>query len=46
MGKLVTINESEYLSLKKKAAIADDVLIQLDRSAEDIKNGKIKEFKH
>ena len=42
----VTILKEEYASLKKKAELADDVLLQLESSLKDIKNGKIKKALH
>ncbi|MBN1502296.1 hypothetical protein JW930_02025 [Candidatus Woesearchaeota archaeon] len=38
----VTIPVEEYNMLKKKAEIADDILIQLDSSLKDLKAGRIK----
>ncbi|MBI2546570.1 hypothetical protein HYV81_05305 [Candidatus Woesearchaeota archaeon] len=40
----VTIPKEEYQRLKKKAKIADDALIQLQLSLEDIKHGRISKF--
>jgi|TARA_B100001971_G_C17982357_1_gene428057 hypothetical protein len=40
----VTISKVEFEKLKKKAEIADDALIQLKLSLEDMKNGKISRF--
>jgi len=37
----VTISKKEYARLKKKAAIADDVVIQLEKSFEDMRKGNI-----
>lgn len=42
----VTVSKQEYEALKKKAVIADDILLQLDRSLDDIKHGRIKKFSH
>ena len=42
--ELVTISKVEFEKLKKKAEIADDALIQLKLSLEDMKNGKISRF--
>ncbi|MBN2422953.1 hypothetical protein JXB41_07035 [Candidatus Woesearchaeota archaeon] len=38
----VRIPVEEYTQLKKKAAIADDLLLQLDSSIKDLKAGRIK----
>lgn len=43
---MITIPKEEYNSLKKKAIVADDVLLQLESSLRDIKNGKIKKAVH
>ena len=40
----VTIPKSEYLRLRKKAALADDVVIQLEKSFEDIRKGKVSKW--
>jgi len=37
----VTIPKKEYARLKKKAAIADDVVVQLEKSFRDMREGKI-----
>ncbi len=37
----VTISKSEYERLKRKEKMADDVLVQLEQSAEDIRRGRI-----
>jgi len=42
----VTISKDEYDSLKKKAAFAEDVLLQLDRSLNDIKEGRMRKAVH
>ena len=42
----VTIPKKEYESLKKKAELADDVLLQLESSLKDVEKGKIKEAVH
>jgi len=44
MEDKVLIKKSEYEVLKKKEKIADDALIQLKLSLEDIKNKRIIEF--
>jgi len=46
MSDTVTISKEEYSSLKKKAEIADDVLVQLKASFEDLKAGRVKPAKH
>lgn len=38
----VCISREEYVLLKKKESVADDVLLQLDSSLEDLGKGKIK----
>ena len=40
----VTITRDEYTKLKKKAEIADDALIQLNLSLEDLRQGRITKF--
>ncbi len=42
----VTIPKGEYMALKKKAALADDVLLQLAGSLKDIASGKIRKAVH
>ena len=42
----VTVSKEEYASLKRKAAIADDILLQLEASLRDIQNGRIKKAEH
>lgn len=44
--KTVTISKEEYFSLKKKAEVADDVLLQLESSLKDAESGKIKRAAH
>ncbi len=46
MNKTVTISKEEYLSLKKKAEFAEDVLLQLEASLKDIELGRIKKAVH
>lgn len=43
---VVTISKEEYDSLKRKAAFAEDVLLQLDSSLRDIKEGRIRKAVH
>ena len=43
--KTVTIPESEYKNLKKKAELDEDLLMKLIRCLEDIKAGRIKPWK-
>ncbi|MFH0876066.1 MAG: hypothetical protein V1859_09080 [archaeon] len=38
----INIPLDEYNSLKKKAELADDLLVQLENSVNDLKSGKIK----
>ena len=42
--KMITLDKDEYERLKKKAAIADDALIQLKLSLEDLRKGKVSKF--
>ena len=42
----VTIPKEEYLKLKKKAALADDVVEQLEKSFQDMRKGKISKWEH
>jgi len=37
----ILIQETEYSQLKKKAAIADDMLIQLEMSLKDLEEGRV-----
>ncbi len=41
-AETVCISKEEYISLKKKEAIADDILLQLDASLKDLEAGRIK----
>lgn len=41
----ITISTDEYTRLKKKARIADDALVQLACSFEDLRNGRVHAFK-
>ena len=41
----VTIPKREYLSLKKKAELDENLLVSLVRGLEDIKSGRIKPWK-
>lgn len=41
----VTISKEEYLRLKKKAALADDVVTQLEKSFQDMRKGKVSKWK-
>ena len=40
----VCIPVEEYDILKKKAKIADDAIIQLELSLEDLKHGRVRRF--
>lgn len=40
----VSISKEELEKLKKKAEIADDALIQLKLSLEDMENGRVSKF--
>ncbi len=46
MAQTVVVSKQKYDLLKKKAAFAEDVLLQLKSSLKDIKNGKIKKALH
>ncbi len=43
-AQTITISMEEYNSLRKKAKIADDALIQLKLSLEDIRHGRVSKF--
>ena len=45
MEKMITIPEKKYLELKEKAELDEELLIKLIRGLEDIKEGRIKEWK-
>lgn len=38
----ICIPEQEYLQLKKKAELADDMILQLESSLHDLEQGRIK----
>ena len=40
----ITISKDEYLKLKKKAALADDVVEQLEKSFQDMRKGKVSKW--
>ncbi len=40
--ELITIPKVEYEKLKKRAEIADDILLQLKASLEDMRHGKVR----
>lgn len=42
--ELITITKEEYETLKMKAEIADDALIQLKLSLEDLRHGRVSKF--
>lgn len=42
MAQTITIPKDEYDMLKKKEEIADDVILQLSQSLDDMKKGRIK----
>lgn len=44
MTEMVSITKEEYTSLQKKAKIADDAIIQLKLSLEDMRHGRISKF--
>jgi len=43
-SETITITREEYEKLKKKAEIADDALVQLKLSLEDLKHGRVSRF--
>ena len=45
MEKMVTIPKERYIELKKRANLDEELLIKLIRGLEDIKAGRIKEWK-
>ena len=44
MQKMIQVSEQEYQKLKMKAEIADDALVQLKMSLEDLRHGRVMEF--
>ena len=44
MQEMIEIPKMEYEKLKMKAEIADDALIQLKMSLEDLRHGRVKKF--
>ena len=38
----ITISKDEYNKLKKKAAVADDIIVQLESSLKDAEAGRIR----
>ena len=43
-SETITITREKYEKLKKKAEIADDALVQLKLSLEDLKHGRVSKF--
>jgi len=43
-SETIIITKEEYEKLKKKAEIADDALVQLKLSLEDLKHGRVSKF--
>lgn len=41
----VCISKEEYVLLKKKESVADDVLLQLDSSLQDLQKGRLKKVR-
>jgi hypothetical protein len=41
-AEIISISREEYTMLKRKEAIADDLLIQLEASLKDLEAGRIK----
>ena len=44
MQETITIPREEYNKLKKKAEIADDAIVQLKLSLEDLRHGRVSKF--
>ncbi len=42
MAETICISKEKYLQLKKKAELADDMVLQLEASLRDIEAGRIK----
>ena len=40
--KTVTLSKDKYEALKKKAELADDMLLQVQVSLEDLKHGRVR----
>ncbi|MEK6872237.1 MAG: hypothetical protein AABX16_05010 [Nanoarchaeota archaeon] len=40
----ITLSREDFEKLKKKAAIADDAIVQLNLSLEDMRNGRLSKF--
>lgn len=40
----ITITKEEFEKLKKKSEIADDAIVQLKLSLEDMKSGRVSKF--
>ena len=40
--KTVTLSQEKYEALKKKEELADDMLLQVQASLEDVKHGRIR----
>jgi hypothetical protein len=45
MPETMTISAEEYTQLKKKEKVADDLLLQLESSLNDLKTGKVKKVR-
>jgi hypothetical protein len=45
MAESISISVEEYERLKKKAAVADDALVQLEFSLKDMEAGRVKRVK-
>ncbi|MBU2100052.1 hypothetical protein KKG83_04260 [Candidatus Micrarchaeota archaeon] len=46
MAETIVISKHKYYFLKKKASFADNVLLQLKASLQDIEQGKVKPAVH
>ncbi len=43
--EMISIPSKEYQLLKKKESLANDLLLQLESSLQDLKNGKVKKVR-
>lgn len=42
MQKTISISEREYAKLKKKEALADDILLRLEATLRDVEAGRVR----
>lgn len=45
MEEMITLPKTRYLELKRKAELDEELLIKLIRGLEDVKAGRIREWK-